>query len=761
MNVFQRHFRHLALGGSALALGCAQTVHAQDAAEPAGDERYDSEIIVYAQKKAESVQDVPVSVTAITSEMIGNSFSADLTDIGFIAPNVQLQGVSTFPGFANFSIRGLGNSTSIRTLDPSVNVVQDGMVLATQIGAVLDLFDVEAVEILRGPQGIFHGRNTTGGAVLLRTGKPGDTFGGSFRAGYGSYNTYKFEGIVEGPLSGAVRAKLAIQHKHSDGAFKDRNGGVFAVAPSNPSGLQPDNPMVDQPGQDSIFIKPTLTFDAGNGFDFTIYGQYYRDNGGGTASRMFLGEGAPGTTVAQFGYTPPGDPYEINHDLIGESKTESWHVLGEGNLDLGPGTLTSITAFRDLGFDSSLDVDGTPFLLIHFPNNEESADQFSQELRYAAELSDSFDFLIGLFYMQSEMSVIERREFSGLTARRAHTEFNYIQADWTQEQETVAGFANVNYKPTPQLTLSAGARYSWEKKELDISPLTPCAGPGFTNCSTDRLSLEESWSDWSPRAGIEYEPNPDILAYFTWTRGFRSGNFNARASSLATIAAADPEQADQFELGLKSEFANGVIRLNLAGFVTEYDEIQRVTNEASSTGQPVQRLRNAASATIRGLEAEFTIQPSDSFWIDGSLAWIDPGFNTFTGLDLDRDGTVSPEDEANAAELDFDRVPHYTVYLAANFQFGIGGLPGEFTFRPSFSHRSGFPTDINNTPIFFQDGYELVDLSLRYETGRYRVAAFARNVFDKHYADILSPAFNAQAFGGAPASWGVEVGYDF
>ncbi len=749
------------LGTSMLALSLAQAAKAQDSGTADEVTEDDTVIIVYAQKKAESVQDVPVSVTAITADTIENSFSADLTDIGFIAPNVQLQGVSTFPGFANFSIRGLGNSTSIRTLDPSVNVVQDGMVLATQIGAVLDLFDVEAVEVLRGPQGIFHGRNTTGGAVLLRTGKPSEIFGGSVRAGYGSYNTYKLEGIVEGPVSDTLRAKLAVQYKHSDGAFRDRNGGFFVPAPQNPSGTQPDNPMVDQSGQDSIFIKPTVTFDSGGGFDFTVYGQYYLDNGGGTASRAFEGPGAPTTTFAQFGYSPPEDPYEINHDLIGDSRTESWHVIGEGNIEVGPGTFTSITAYRDLSFDSSLDVDGTPFALIHFPDNEESANQFTQELRYAAELSDSFDFLIGFFYMKSEMSVIERREFSGLTARRAHTDFNFIQSDWTQDQESVAGFVNFNYRPLPDLTLSAGARYSWERKELDISPLAPCAGPGFTNCSTNRLFLEDSWNNLSPRAGIEYEPNPDLLTYFTWTRGFRSGNFNARASNLLTIAAADPEQADQFELGVKSETSDGTLRLNVAGFVTKYDDIQRVTNEASSTGQPVQRLRNAASATIKGLEVEFTLQPSDNFWVDGSFAWLDPEFNTFTGLDLDGDGVVSPEDEANAADLEFDRVPNYTAYIAANWQFALGGLPGEFTFRPSLSFRSGFPTDVNNTPIFFQEAYELVDVSLRYENEGFRAAAFARNIFDKAYADIRSPAFNAQAFGGSPVSWGLELGFDF
>ncbi|MCG8443644.1 MAG: TonB-dependent receptor [Caulobacterales bacterium] len=739
----------------AWSYGATAQEEGEEAAQP-------DTIIVYSQKQAQSLQEVPVAVTAITAEAVEDNFVTDLSDVGFLAPNVQLQPVSTFPGFANFTVRGIGNSTSIRTLDPSVNIVQDGMVLATQIGAVLDVFDVESVEVLRGPQGIFFGRNTTGGAVLLRTAKPSEDIQMRAKGAIGSHNLSELEAVVEGPVSDVVRAKLAVQYRQQDGLFEDNNGGFFTPAPQNPSGLQPDNPRTDQSEQDSVLIKPTVTFAPNDRFDVTVFGQYFLDTGGGTASRMFEGEGAPGTTAAHFGYAPPSDPYEINHDLIGDSETSAWHVIAEANLDLGHGVVTSVTGFRDLSFESSLDVDGTPFPLIHFPDNDETAEQFTQEVRYASAFSEKFDFLIGAFFMDSEMSVIERREFSGLTAGRAHTDFNFIQSDWTQDQRSYAVFGNANYDITPALTASAGLRYSYEEKDLDISPLLQCAGPGFTNCQSDtRFQLDDDWSNVSPRAGVEYQASEDVLTYATWTRGFRSGNFNARASSPATIAAADPEQADQFEVGVKSELFDRTLRANVAGFVTLYDDIQRVTNTVDATGQPLQRLRNAASATIKGVEAEISWRPTSDLTLQGSFGWIDPEFDEFTGLDFDNDGVVTPEENARAEALEFDRVPNYTVFLAGDYRLPVPQVPGDVTFRAQWSYRDEFPTDVRNTPIFFQDSYDLLDMSLRYETENVRVALFGRNITDEEYADIRSPAFNAQAFGGQPRTYGVEVTWTY
>lgn len=397
------------------------------------------EVVVTASRRAESAQDVAVALTALSSQSLEDANVVDISDIGFLAPNVQLQPVSTFPGFATFTMRGIGTgANSIRTLDPTVNVMIDGMVVATQIAGQLDAFDYETVEVLRGPQGIFFGRNSIAGAIQMRTGKPSEEFGGRVKAGVGSQSLVQLEGVIEGAMSSTLRGKVAVQYRSFDGYFEDNNGGTFIPAPNNPLGTEPGTATQKQNEQDSIFIKPTITWQPSDNFDLTVYGQYFEDDGGSGSTQAYVEpSAAPSTMFRLYGYTPPTDQFEVNHDLVGKSDTEIEQLVVEANWSVGNGVLTSVTGWRDLTFSSSSDIDGTPFLLIHFPNNEEEASQFSQEIRYAADISDRLDFIIGGFYLDAEQGVIERREFSGLTAGRDHFDFNYIQSDWTDRKSVV------------------------------------------------------------------------------------------------------------------------------------------------------------------------------------------------------------------------------------------------------------------------------------------------------------------------------------
>jgi iron complex outermembrane receptor protein len=238
------------------------------------------EVVVTAARRAESAQDVAVALTALSSQSLEDANVVDISDIGFLAPNVQLQPVSTFPGFATFTMRGIGTgANSIRTLDPTVNVMIDGMVVATQIAGQLDAFDYETVEVLRGPQGIFFGRNSIAGAIQMRTGKPSEEFGGRVKAGVGSQSLVQLEGVVEGSISSTLRGKLAVQYRSFDGYFEDNNGGTFIPAPNNPLGTEPGTATQKQNEQDSVFIKPTITWQPSDGFDLTVYGQYFEDDG--------------------------------------------------------------------------------------------------------------------------------------------------------------------------------------------------------------------------------------------------------------------------------------------------------------------------------------------------------------------------------------------------------------------------------------------------------------------------------------------------
>ena len=718
------------------------------------------EVVVTASRRAESAQDVPIALTALSSNALENANVVDITDIGFLAPNVQLQPVSTFPGFATFSMRGIGTgANSIRTLDPTVNVMIDGMVVATQIAGQLDAFDYEMVEVLRGPQGIFFGRNSIAGAIQMRTGKPTEEFSGRVKAGVGSQSLVQLEGVVQGALSGSVRAKLAMQYRSFDGYFEDNNGGTFVPTDLNPTGADPGTPTQTQNEQDSIFIKPTITWQPSADFDLTVYGQYFEDDGGSGATQAFVEPSSPPSTMFRlFGYTPPTDQFDVNHDLVGKSDTEIQQLVVEANWAVGSGTLTSVTGWRDLTFTSSNDIDGTPFLLIHFPDNVEEASQFSQELRYAAEVNDRVDYIIGGFYLDAEQSVIERREFSGLTAGRDHFDYNYIQSDWTQDVKSTALFGNVRWRFAGSLTLNAGIRYSREEKDLNVTLLTPCAGPGFTGCSDEKAALGEDWSNTSPRLALEYRPGDNLMFWGSWTRGFRSGNYNVRAPSIAALGPADPEQADQYEIGMKGDFANGRLRANLTGFFTIYDEIQRTTNGEDALGNPLQLLRNAAEAEIPGIEAELTWLPTDRLTLMAGVGWIDPEFKEFTGLNLG--AATDAENEALAKELEFERVPEFEYTLRGEYRFPLANR-GDLIFRAQYAWRDGFYTDVTNNALRTIDDYGIFDASVRFVNDNWRISLWGRNLAEENYADIISAAFNYQRFGGQARTYGLEVGYSF
>ena len=718
------------------------------------------EVVVTASRRAESAQDVAVALTALSSQSLEDANVVDISDIGFLAPNVQLQPVSTFPGFATFTMRGIGTgANSIRTLDPTVNVMIDGMVVATQIAGQLDAFDYETVEVLRGPQGIFFGRNSIAGAIQMRTGKPSEEFGGRVKVGVGSQSLVQLEGVLEGAMSSTLRGKVAVQYRSFDGYFEDNNGGTFIPAPNNPLGTEPGTATQKQNEQDSIFIKPTITWQPSDNFDLTVYGQYFEDDGGSGSTQAYVEpSAAPSTMFRLYGYTPPTDQFEVNHDLVGKSDTEIEQLVVEANWSVGNGVLTSVTGWRDLTFSSSSDIDGTPFLLIHFPNNEEEASQFSQEIRYAADISDRLDFIIGGFYLDAEQGVIERREFSGLTAGRDHFDFNYIQSDWTQDVKSTALFGNIRWGFTDTLTLNAGIRYSREEKDLNITLLTPCSGPGFSGCSTDKTDLGEEWSNTSPRVALEYRPNDELMFWGSWTRGFRSGNYNARAPSIAAVGPADPEQADQIEIGMKGDFADGRLRANITGFFTVYDEIQRTTNGEDALGNPLQLLRNAAEAEIPGIEAELTWLPTDRLMLMAGIGWIDPEFKEFTGLNLG--APTDQENEALAKELEFERVPDFEYTLTGEYRVPMTDR-GDLIFRGQYAWRDGFYTDVTNNELRTIDDYGILDASVRFENDKWRESLWGRNLTEENYADIISAAFNYQRFGGQARTYGVEVGYRF
>ncbi|MDB5687547.1 MAG: TonB-dependent receptor [Rhizorhabdus sp.] len=420
---FSRIFVALSCSASALAMPAtafAQTavpgVTAAETAPPEAASGLD-DIVVTAQKGArgESVQRVPIAVTAVSGAMIANMHAVNLMDVAQVAPNVNFTGAATLPGFANFFIRGIGISGSTSSIDPAVNVVVDGMVYDFQGGTILDAFDLDSIEILRGPQGILFGRNTTGGAVSLRTRRPTNDFNADAEITVGNYDRIDVSAMVRGPIvKDSLLGKITVLYRSRDGYVKDNNGGTFVAAPLNPSGVQPASPKGTVGDVDMLAIRPSLTWTPTDNLDINLLGEYVRMNGGGSYPRIRPGFDA--LLQSRFGYTPPTKDWQSNLNVIGFTRIRAPRLVGEVNWDVGIGKVTSVTGYRHVNYQFSFD-DGTPFVIIEFPRgNEIKSEQYSEELRFASTFSDVVDFVVGGYYDHHTLDIVERRIQANLVA---------------------------------------------------------------------------------------------------------------------------------------------------------------------------------------------------------------------------------------------------------------------------------------------------------------------------------------------------------
>ena len=714
------------------------------------------EITVTAEKKsaAQQLQKVPIAVTAVTSQTIEDLHIKDITDIGRIAPNVELDPVGTFPGYANFTIRGIGVSTSIRSVDPAVNIFQDGMVIAYQAGAVLDTFDTESVQVLRGPQGVLFGRNSSGGAVLLTTPVPTRDYHYGADLSYGNFNEVFAHALAQGELSNIVNGKIALSYHYTDGYYDNITGGTFVPAPANPSGLPVEHDTGKIPRLSDFVVKPTFAFNFSDDVQLKLFTQYQHDRDGGGPSRAYIPpQGTLTKLQTNFGYYPSTQPFTTNLANPGYTDIDAGHAIAELDVNIGGGTWTTVAAYRAVQYNSTLDSAGTPFTLVLFPNNTENNDQQSLESRFNGHITDSIEFVAGVYLFTDISHVVEKRSLNGYTVGLPVTTTLDELNKWDQRDYTGAGFGNIDYKVLPQLTLSAGVRYEYEYKNMHIIPLAACASAGFIGCNQTYYDSGKSWTGATPRASVNYDIAPDIMAYASYSKGFTAGNYNARAPSVATaITPTAPETVNTYELGVKSQWLERRLKLNVALFDNQFANIQRTVNTTTvGASQPLQTLLNAANATIRGVELEASALVYRGLQLNFSAGYINDYFSRISGLPAG----------VNGLELQLDHVPKWTLDAGGKYNFELPHLPGKFDASLDYSWRSLSYSDLYNTPELTQDAYGLINASVAYTYGAYFARLYGRNLQNVEYAFIKSPGYGYQAYGGIPRTYGIQVGFKY
>ncbi len=726
MSVLTR-FRTVSVAAGSIATALVFSVPSAALAQQGSAGALLEEIVTVARKRsrAESVQEVPVAVTAFGQTQLDALFVKKIEDLSYTMPNVQLESVGTFPGVQNFSIRGQGINSSIPSVDPTVGVFVDGIFMGTTYGVVIDTFDLESVEVLRGPQGLLFGRNVTGGAVVLRNARPDGQFGARVRVGATDEDQFNVAAAIEGSLSEDVlAAKLVVFHDDDSGYFGNINPAASLPAP------HPLQPFYANPADGSnvgametTVVRPTLVWTPTDSVEFVFSYEMGETKGDGAAWTN--------VTAQRAGAQPD---FVTASDETGFTRIEWDQMVVETNVQaFGNGTITNIFGFREVAADSAADIDGTDnpiFAAPGFTNQE----QFSNELRWSGSFSDQWEATIGLYLFDQDVVYREARYIwlppplgpapFGINLQRA------LGGD--MDAKNFGVFWTNDFHVGEALTLTAGLRYTEEEKTASIVTGLCTDNTNF-NCQFANLAGE--WDNVTPKLGVQYRFNDSTQAYGYWTKGYRSGGFNFRNAKPLIIppGPTKEEENNTIEVGLKTDFADGRVRLNVAAFHNDIKDMQRELNMPDPDVIVLQGTINAGDVTIKGVEVDIVAAVTENFVVNASYGWQDGEYDSLSPFVpamealLRQAGALGPNDVLIGAELPRLAPSNYTVGLSWDIPAG----DNLFNIRASHSFRESHPYDDANNQFFDDQRRTNASLSWFSSDDKWNVSLYGTNLEDE------------------------------
>ncbi|XAP77246.1 TonB-dependent receptor [Citromicrobium bathyomarinum] len=720
------------LAGTGFAAFIAAPAMAQDASaeeampysEEASADPDLNVITVTARRREERLIDVPISVTSFSGEQLEQRGAVDITDIGNYTPNVTLEASRATNSTLSAFIRGIGQQDPVSGFEQGVGIYLDDVYLNRPQAAVLEIYDVERIEVLRGPQGTLYGRNTIGGAVKYVSRRLPQDFSLKAKASYGTYNLA--EGVVtaSAPLNDLIRVGGSVA-RLSRGGFGDNltlgtenyNKDIWAGRASFEMGGYGE----------PVFLR--------------IQGDYTKDKSNPRGGHRLIPGQVSGAPVLDDVFDTRGgldDP---------KQEVESYGLSMQAEIDMGAGlTLRSISAWRKDDSSTPIDFDALPAVDLDVPGlylNE----QISQELQVLYDDGGPLTGLIGAYYLDATADTLfDVRIFTTLAGLTAYT-----QAD--VDTETFAIFGDFSYDLTDQLSLSVGGRYTWDNRQASIlrqnylgggSPVFGGAGVPFGAPGTD-FDGERDFKKFTPRASISFKPTPDHNIYASYSKGFKGGGFDPRGvganapdlnndgvrsdDEITAFLSFAPEEVDSYEVGYKGSLLNGMINVAIAGFYADYKDVQIPGSVACTVaGLPsfCGVVSNAGKATFKGLEFEGSARLGAGFVLSGSLGFIDAQYDEYiTNINN------TPTDVADFREV--QNTPKWTgsATLAYNAPVGTGDLYAGATV----SYRSKtYQFEIPN-PYLDQDGYALLSADIVYTLpgDRITIGVHGKNLLDKRY----------------------------
>lgn len=846
----------LACGISALALSVSSQALAQTAptapvsASPqstTAQEPAIADIVVTAQKRAENVQQVPISISALGAQALKERQLTDVAAIANVAPSVNLDAGTPFSGSTSVLgafIRGIGQNDFAINVDPGVGIYLDGVYLARTVGANLDLPDVERIEILKGPQGTLFGRNTIGGAISVVTRDPGKEFSVKGSITTGSYHRLDAQAMIDIPISDTLRTSLTISEQHRDGyarrvpytqsapfsvdpstAFRevgygsaDREGGVGQQnirfkAKWEPSSrfsatLSADYTHVNQSALPTAVLAVTPTpgsfagtaannipgtsFDPSGISGFNFAGLYNFCISASAADIAARGAGnlcgIRGTPISnginqpalagqanalpfdnRWVTTNPDRSYATGPSF---SRMNNWGLGLTLNYDLASfATIRSITSYRHLTFSAGLDADNSPIPYLELSEGL-TQKQFSQEVQVLGKLLDNkLNYVIGGYYFNETAN---EDDFANIAD-------GLLQIEGPVHVHTTnyAFFGQLDYRPIDLIGFTLGARYTHEDKDFSAGQKDwngfnyklfnctvygqPCQGIlGFPN-PADPLQIyvpgnqNATFNNFSPKFGVQLHPSTNIMAYGSYSLGYKTGGWSTRLQNPIGIAPAfGPEKAKTWEIGLKSQLFDRRLQLNLAAFTTKYEGIQLLYQQGTS---PV--IQNAGTARIKGIEAEAIAALTSYFKVNASVGYLDAKLTSVLGP------AISPANVYQAGldvGADLPKVPHWKINVSPRLELPVG--EAKLIAIVDYTHLSSMWNDSQRTYLLRRPATDTLGASVTYKAadGHWDLTVGGTNITNTRFlVNGVAQIAGGEIYGSynRPAEWYAKLGFNF
>ncbi len=668
------------------------------------------EILVTAEKRASTVQDTSIAITAYDTSSLNDRGIDELEDLQFSAPNLVISPNSQSPVTYAY-IRGIGSDQLVAGFDPGVAYHVDGIYVGQPSAMPGDMWDMARVEVLRGPQGTLYGRNTTGGSINVVTNDPVEGFEAFGDVTIGNYDRRRFRGVVNAG-SDQVAGRLSYIRDLDDG-YQENSVGSDGDQTNNHS------------------VRGKLRFALGDNAQLKLTAQRFENKGRNSQRRR---ESFVGIPVYAGALPNPSDPRKVGKDFREHLELENTYLGAELRVDFDNFTLVSITGYIENEWRQASDIDMSSNPVQYQDWNMET-EQFTQELQLVSNGDGPWQWIIGAFYFDEDLETSYIFEDS--------SPFGFLFRNGGDlETESTAVFGQVSYdfsQSGPPIKIVAGLRWTEDEKTIDEFQQIPAFGVNFAG------RMSDSWDEISGKLGLDWFVSEDTLAYVNYSRGYKGGGY-----SIGQFDVFDPETVDSIEVGLKTQFLDNRAQVNVAAFYNDYQDLQ--VNFLQFT---LFTTDNAAEATIQGLEIESTFIPVDGLTLGASATWLDAEFDKYD---------FTPTIDLSGDTL--NRAPEFTIALSAAYEWSLGDS-GRFIARADYYWQDEVYYRVQNVDRHREDSFHTADVRFQWihANDTWQVDVFGKNITDEDnlrgltVSDGLSTGNNSFETYYPPRTYGLTISW--